>query len=114
MRRAGLSTDNPWIFLTGTSRQILAINLAFTMACWLYWSLLESSAWQATLGKKIMGLQVTDLQGRRISLERASGRYFGKTLSTLSLLLGFLMAGFTKKKQALHDLIAGTLVVRNN
>lgn len=113
MSHAGISTDNPWILFTGTSRQILAINLAVTMASWLYWAVLESSAWQATVGKKMMGLYVTDLQGRRISLARASGRYFGKTLSALTLLVGFAMAGFTEKKQALHDVIAGCLVVRN-
>jgi len=113
MSHAGISTENPWILFTGTSRQIFAINLAVTMASWLYWAVLESSAWQATLGKKMMGLYVTDLQGRRISLARASGRYFGKTLSALTLLIGFVMAGFTEKKQALHDMIAGCLVVRN-
>jgi uncharacterized RDD family membrane protein YckC len=79
---------------------------------WLYFSLMESSAWQATLGKKALGLEVTDLEGRRISFGRATGRYFGKILSALTLFIGFLMAGFTEKKQALHDMLAGTLVLR--
>lgn len=113
MMRAGISADNPWVLFTGTSRQIYAINLAGTMASWLYWALMESSAWQATLGKKMLGLYVTDLAGRRISLARASARYFGKIISTLTLFIGFVMAGFTEKKQALHDKIAGCLVVRN-
>ena len=79
---------------------------------WLYFALLESSAWQATLGKKALGLMVTDLEGYRISFGRASGRFFGKLISTLILWIGFMMAGFTEKKQALHDMMAGTLVTR--
>ena len=79
---------------------------------WLYFSLMESSVWQATLGKKALGLTVTDLEGRRISFGRATGRYFAKILSTLTIGIGYLMAGFTAKKQALHDMIAGTLVLR--
>lgn len=79
---------------------------------WLYYALLESSAWQATLGKKALGLEVTDLQGRRISFAKASGRFFGKIISTLILFIGFIMAGFTEKKQALHDILAGCLVIR--
>jgi uncharacterized RDD family membrane protein YckC len=112
MDHAGIPLDNPMVFVTDTSRQMLALKLAVLTAGWLYWALLESSAWQATLGKKILGLRVTDLEGRRISFARASGRYFGKLISQLLLLFGFLMAGFTKKKQALHDMIAGCLVVK--
>ena len=107
MERAGIPVDNPWALLTGNSRQIFAINLLLTMASWLYWALMESSAWQATLGKKLFGLKVTDLQGRRISFARASGRYFGKII-----FVGFIMVAFTEKKQALHDMIAGCLVVK--
>jgi uncharacterized RDD family membrane protein YckC len=55
---------------------------------------------------------VTDLEGRRIGFGRATGRYFAKILSSLTLFIGYLMAGFTEKKQALHDMIAGTLVLR--
>jgi uncharacterized RDD family membrane protein YckC len=79
---------------------------------WLYYALLESSAWQATLGKKALGLTVTDLVGRRIGFGRATGRFFAKILSTLILFIGFFMIGFTSKKQGLHDIIAGTLVLR--
>ena len=83
-----------------------------TIIQWLYFSLTESSSWQATLGKKALGLTVTDLEGRRIGFGRATGRYFAKYLSTLILFIGWLMAGFTEKKQALHDMMAGTLVLR--
>jgi uncharacterized RDD family membrane protein YckC len=112
MDRAGIPLDNPWILLTDGSRQLFAINLAVLMVGWLYWAALESSPWQATIGKKTLGLKVTDIEGRRISFARASGRYFAKLLSQLVLFVGFVMAGFTEKKQALHDMIAGCLVVR--
>jgi uncharacterized RDD family membrane protein YckC len=79
----------------------------------LYFSLLESSPWQATLGKKAFGLQVTDLDGRRLTFARATGRYFAKIVSNLTFGVGYLMAGFTKRKQALHDLMAESLVIRN-
>ncbi len=83
-----------------------------TIIQWLYFSLLESSSWQATLGKKALGLEVTDLEGRRIGFGRATGRYFAKYISAFILFIGYIMAGFTEKKQALHDMIAGTLVIR--
>lgn len=107
MERAGISPDNPWVLFTGDSRQIVAINLLVAMAGWLYWASFESSAWQATLGKRVFGLQVTDLPGRRVSFARASGRHFGKLI-----FVGFILAGFTAKKQALHDMMASCLVIR--
>lgn len=79
---------------------------------WLYYAFLESSSWQGTLGKKALGLEVTDMEGRRISFARASGRFFGKFISVMILLIGFIMAGFTARKQALHDILAGCLVIR--
>jgi uncharacterized RDD family membrane protein YckC len=91
---------------------IIRIALISALIQWLYFSLMESSAWQGTLGKKALGLTVTDLEGRRISFGRATGRYFAKIISTLILCIGYMMAGFTERKQALHDMIAGTLVLR--
>ena len=88
------------------------LAVAALVVNWLYYALLESSSWQATLGKKALGLQVTDLEGRRISFGRATGRYFARIISAMTLFIGYIMAGFTQKKQALHDLIAGTLVVK--
>jgi len=82
------------------------------LAYWLYFALQESSSAQATLGKRILGLKVTDLAGRRIGFGQASGRFFGKIISAMTIYIGFIMAGFTDRKQALHDMIAGTLVVR--
>jgi uncharacterized RDD family membrane protein YckC len=81
---------------------------------WLYYAIFESSSWQATLGKKALGLEVTDLAGNRISFGRATGRFFAKIISTLILFIGYIMAGFTEKKQALHDILAGTLVIRKS
>jgi uncharacterized RDD family membrane protein YckC len=79
---------------------------------WLYEALMESSSYQATLGKMIFGMKVTDLYGNRISFARASGRHFAKILSGMILGIGFIMVGFTERKQGLHDMIAGTLVRR--
>jgi uncharacterized RDD family membrane protein YckC len=79
---------------------------------WLYYAFQESSPKQATLGKQALGIVVVDLDGKRISFGKASGRWFGKLLSSLILLIGFIMAGFTEKKQALHDIISGCLVIK--
>lgn len=87
-------------------------NVVGLLVTWLYYALCERSAWQGTLGKKALGLVVTDLYGNRISFGRATGRHFAKILSAIILLIGFIMAGFTDKKQALHDMIAGCVVVR--
>jgi len=90
----------------------LISNIAIMLAAWLYYAIMESSAYQATLGKKLMGIKVTDLQGARIGFGRATGRYFGKILSALIFMVGYLMAAFSEKKQALHDMISGCLVVK--
>jgi uncharacterized RDD family membrane protein YckC len=78
---------------------------------WLYFSLCESSTWQATVGKKVLGLRVTDEYGNRVGFARATGRYFGKIISSLICLVGFIMVAFTERKQGLHDMLAGTLVL---
>jgi uncharacterized RDD family membrane protein YckC len=78
---------------------------------WLYYTWMESSRRQATLGKMALGIIVTDLHGNRISFARANGRFFGKWVSGMILNIGYLMAAFTEKKQALHDILAGCLVV---
>lgn len=79
---------------------------------WLYFAISESSPMSGTLGKYLLGIRVVDENGDRIGFGRATGRYFGKILSALILCVGFLMAGWTRRKQALHDMIAGCLVVR--
>jgi uncharacterized RDD family membrane protein YckC len=90
------------------------ILLSFAIQ-WLYYAMMESSEWQATVGKKILHLQVTDMFGNRLTFGRATGRYFGKVVNQfIPLAIGFIIAGFTEKKQALHDFIAGTVVVYND
>ncbi len=86
-------------------------NLVGLLIGWLYYAIQESSEKQATIGKQALGIVVTDLQDQRISFVQATIRYFGKILSGIILLIGYFMVLFTEKKQALHDMIAGTLVV---
>lgn len=77
-----------------------------------YYVGMESSVRQATFGKMAVGIKVTDMQGNRITPGKAAVRYFSKILSGIILLIGYIMAAFTARKQALHDIIAGTLVVK--
>jgi uncharacterized RDD family membrane protein YckC len=85
-----------------------------TLGSWLYYAYFESSDWQGTIGKKVMSLVVTDLNGNRISFARASGRFFAKIISGLIPLgIGYILAGVTEKKQAIHDMIASCLVLRS-
>ncbi len=100
------------IWLSALAGAYLGLYVLGIVAGWLYYTILESSPLQATLGKKAMGIYVTDLNGGRISFGRANGRYWSKILSFMTFGIGFIMAGFTQKKQALHDFIAGTLVKR--
>lgn len=93
----------PWLMVL-----VMAIYL---VGSWLYCALMESSDIQSTLGKLAVGLIVTDLDGGRLTFTHATGRYFGKLLSTLTLGAGFFMAAFTERKQALHDMITGCYVL---
>lgn len=88
----------------------MVLYLVLIVVTWLYFALMESSKFQGTVGKIAIGIIVTDMEGNRISFARATGRYFGKILSSLIFMIGYIMAGFTEKKQALHDMLAGTLV----
>ncbi len=98
--------DTEMFMITLISNKIFSILLH-----WIYFTVMESCPTQATLGKMAIGIVVTDYEGRRISFLRANGRYFGKFLSALLFGIGFIMAGITRRKQALHDMIAATLVV---
>jgi len=91
---------------------IFALGLVlWLVVTWLYWALMESSSKQGTFGKDMLGIVVTDAEGKRISFRKATVRYFGKMVSAVPVMAGFLMAGFTARKQGLHDLIAGSQVV---
>ena len=87
MDRAGISLDNPWVLVTANrAARCWPLTSLVMAAGWLYWALLESSAWQGNArARRCLGLRVTDLEGRRISFARASGRYFGKLFSQLIL-----------------------------
>ena len=89
---------------------VFSIYGLMLVANWLYFAILESSRYQGTVGKQALKLVVTDEQGERISFGRATGRYFAKIISTMILLFGFFMVGWTQRKQGLHDMICGTLV----
>lgn len=83
----------------------------FSLLYWLYFAIFESSPRQATPGKMMLGIFVTDIHGRRISFLRALGRTIGKVLSKAFCYLGYILALFTDRSQALHDLLANTLVL---
>ncbi len=89
----------------------LLLIAGYYVAAALYYSLQESSVHQATLGKRALGIKVTGLEGGRLTRSQALGRWFAAALSYMTLYIGFLMAAFTRRKQALHDIAAGTLVV---
>jgi len=78
----------------------------------LYYAFMESSKYQASIGKMVLGLKVTDVSGNKIDFMKALIRNLSKIISSMILLIGYLMAAFTEKKQALHDMIANTLVVK--
>ena len=79
---------------------------------WAYYALFEASSWQGTPGKRVFRIYVTDLDGKKITFWRASIRYFGRKISEIIFLVGYFIAGFTEKKQALHDILANCLVLR--
>lgn len=108
------SVDTPDALWAGLGFEFITlIVLVSFVVNWIYYAACESSRWQATPGKMALGLYVTDLEGNRISFAQASGRFFGKLISKyLTIYIGFIMAGFTAKKQALHDILAGCLVLR--
>ena len=89
-----------------------ATALLTTIIAILYWSLMESSKYQATVGKLALGLKVTDMEGKNLDLTKSLIRNVCKIISGMIIFVGYIMAGFTEKKQGLHDIIAGTLVVK--
>ncbi len=110
--RFGLFKNFPKLgSLPSDHSMLLLLDWIFVLLFWLYYAIMESSRLQATIGKMALGIIVTDENGNRINFGRATGRHFAKLLSFLSLCIGFMMAGWTKKKQAMHDKIAGTLVI---
>src|SRR5690606_17022154 len=103
-----IDSDDPpaWVIAA-----YVGVTLLYYVAAGLYYSLMESSRNQATLGKMALGIKVVDRGGDRLSFPHALGRWFAASLSYLTLYIGFLLAAFTQNKQALHDMVAGTQVV---
>lgn len=93
-----------WPFFAG--------NLVTIIIGWLYYALQESGSNQATVGKRAMGLRVTDLNGHRVSFARATGRHFGKIISAIIIFIGYFMMIWDDRNQTLHDKMAGTLIVK--
>jgi uncharacterized RDD family membrane protein YckC len=111
MERSGYDFEDPEILIP-IIMMYSSIALISTVVTWLYYAIMESSKTQGTVGKLVLKIKVTDLDGNRISFGRATGRYFGKILSGLILMIGYILAGVTEKKQALHDMLAGCYVMK--
>jgi uncharacterized RDD family membrane protein YckC len=90
----------------------MAFILILAVGSWLYCAFTESSSWRATVGKRILGLQVVTAEGDRIGFGQATVRHFMKFLSLFFLTIGFMMAGWTERRQALHDIPSDCLVIR--
>ena len=119
MRAGQVPGGNPMLVLATILPRVFLLLIVFLAGSWLYWAKMESSSWQATLGKKALGIYVTDMTGNRVTFGKASGRFFaGRGISIvpglggLYYLVDCIMAGFTERKQALHDIIANCLVLR--
>src|SRR5215831_7663308 len=98
--------------ITGSYLTGIAFIAVLTIGAWLYCAFSESSRWRATLGKRIIGLEVITASGGKLTFGQASVRHFMKFLSLFTVAVGFMMAGWTKRRQALHDMPADTVVIR--
>lgn len=112
-------TEAPMVMMATILPRLIVIGIIYVIGSWLYWAGMESSEWQATLGKKALGLYVTDMEGRRTTFGRTSGRFWAGRgigivpyLGGLYFLISCIMAGLTERKQALHDIISNCLVLR--
>jgi uncharacterized RDD family membrane protein YckC len=102
---------SPEMIMAILSSVFLYAGVAFA-GQWLYEALLTSSSWQGTIGKRVLRLKVVDEAGNRIGFGRATGRFFAKILSSMFFCIGFIMIGFTERKTGLHDMLAGTKVLK--
>ena len=104
----GMDSGALWSLLSAG----MILNLVQAMIAWVYFSLMHSSSRQASLGMMAMGLRIATVDGRRISFARATGRFLATWISNLTFGIGYLIMLFTERRQTLHDLIAGTVIVR--
>lgn len=103
------AASNPFTSLPQLTPAAFVITITAT---WLYYTMFEASNWQATPGKRVLKIYVTDSHGRRLTFARAAARNGAKLISSLTFLVGYLVAAFTEKKQALHDILSGCLVLK--
>ncbi len=110
LRRTGrLLGISPFVSKVATG---MAFILILAVGSWLYCAFAESSSWRATVGKRLLGLQVVTSDGDKISFGQATVRHLMKFLSLFCLTIGFMMSGWTKRRQALHDMPCDCLVIR--
>lgn len=112
LKEAGMNSDDAELLVLPMVMAASSIGIIALVLQWLYFAIMESSKHQGTLGKMVLKIKVTDLEGNRATFARATGRYFGKILSGMIMYVGYIMAGFTEKKQALHDILASCLVIK--
>ncbi|AOC56990.1 MULTISPECIES: RDD family protein [Bacillus] len=105
-------TDEEWAVIMGLIFFYVASILIGIVLTWLYYAIMEASKLQGTLGKMALGIKVTKVTGEKVTFGRATGRFFAKVFLSPILCIGYIIAFFTEKKQALHDLIASTIVVK--
>ena len=91
--------------------QIAAAQIVIVLLPFVYFAVFEAGRHQATPGKRLFAIKVTDLQGKRLTLARATARQFLKLCDIASTGMGYLLAGLTGSGQALHDILAGTRVL---
>lgn len=107
-----MSDEESMAFIMGAMGTMGTTFLIVGLIGIIYFTLMEASKYQATLGKMALGLKVTDTEGNPLDFGKALLRNLGKIISNMIMMIGYIMAGFTDKKQALHDMIAGALVVK--
>lgn len=101
----------PWAGVPAGGVLLAAVVILWQAFSWVYWAVMESSPRQGTVGKVLLDMAVTGVDGRRLSFRQATVRHFAKIVSTLAALVGFLMIATTARKQGLHDLIGRSVVV---
>ena len=112
LSESGYDIEDPRVIL-GPIFILYGVIISVTIVInWLYFALMESSKTQGTVGKLVLKIKVTDYDYKRISFARASGRYFGKIISSFIFMIGYIMIAFTEKKQGLHDLMANCYVIK--
>jgi uncharacterized RDD family membrane protein YckC len=109
---SAMDTADPMAMVATIAAVFSTVGIIGQVVQILYFTLMESSKYQATIGKLALGLIVTDMNGGKLDFVKALIRNVSKIVSGIILLIGYIMAAFTEKKQALHDIIAGTLVVK--